>query len=117
MLLASLFNADVLQCEICRSRKSRCDGTKPKCKLCTELGAECIYREPGIKLDAGDKLILEHLTRIEGLLQSNLVGQTNSLALSTGSPSVNGGTTISNDDVMMQNGNNFVSMIPATGLG
>ena len=105
------------QCEICRSRKSRCDGTKPKCKLCTELGADCIYREPGIKLDAGDKLILEHLTRIEGLLQSNLVGQTNGLALSANSPSVNGGTTVSNDDIMMHNNANFVSMIPASGLG
>jgi hypothetical protein len=90
---------------------------KPKCKLCTELGAECIYREPGIKLDAGDKLILERLTRIEGLLQSNLIGQTNGLALSAHSPSINGGTTISNDDIMMQNGSTFVSMIPATGLG
>lgn len=102
------------QCEICRSRKSRCDGTKPKCKLCTELGAECIYREPGIKLDAGDKLILERLTRIEGLLQSSLAGQPNHLALSAGSPSIN---TISTDDVMLHNGGAFVSMIPATGLG
>ena len=67
-------------------------------------------------MDAGDKLILEHLARIEGLLQSSLVGQTSNLALSTGSPSVNGATTISNDDVLM-NGNGFVSMIPATGLG
>ncbi|KAK0111580.1 hypothetical protein ONS95_001929 [Cadophora gregata] len=106
-----------IACEICRSRKSRCDGTKPKCKLCTELGAECIYREPGIKLDAGDKLILEHLTRIEGLLQNNLVGQTSSMAISTGSPSINGATTISNEDIMMQSTSNFVSMIPATGLG
>lgn len=106
-----------IACEICRSRKSRCDGTKPKCKLCTELGAECIYREPGIKLDAGDKLILERLTRIEGLLQNNLIGQTTSLALSTGSPSVNGATTISNEEAMMRTGNTFVSMIPATGLG
>ncbi len=81
------------------------------------MGAECIYREPGIKLDAGDKLILEHLTRIEGLLQSSLVSQTNGLALSAHSPSINGATTISNDDIMMQNGSNFVSMIPATGLG
>lgn len=105
------------QCEICRSRKSRCDGTKPKCKLCSELGAECIYREPGIKLDAGDKLILEHLARIEGLLQSNLVGPTSNLALSTSSPSVNGATTISNDDILMQINGNFVSMIPSTGLG
>jgi hypothetical protein len=111
--------ADIMaQCEICRSRKSRCDGNKPKCKLCTELGAECIYREPGIKLDAGDKLILERLARIEGLLQSSLVGQTSNLALSTGSPSVNGATTMSNDDVMqMQTGGNFISLLPATGLG
>ncbi|CAG8982045.1 hypothetical protein HYALB_00013836 [Hymenoscyphus albidus] len=105
-----------IACEICRSRKSRCDGTKPKCKLCTELGAECIYREPGIKLDAGDKLILERLARIEGMLQSSLVGQTSSLALSTGSPSINGNTTVSNDD-MMQNGTNFISMLPTTGVG
>lgn len=47
-----------------------------KCRLCSELGAECVYREPGIKLDAGDKLILEHLSRIEGLLQSNLMAST-----------------------------------------
>jgi hypothetical protein len=81
------------------------------------LGADCIYREPGIKLDAGDKLILEHLTRIEGLLQSNLVGHANGLILSANSPSVNGATTISNEDIMMQNNVNFVSMIPASGLG
>ncbi|KAK0314257.1 hypothetical protein LTR82_012974 [Friedmanniomyces endolithicus] len=63
-----------IACEICRSRKSRCDGVKPKCKLCSELGADCVYREPGIKLDAGDKLILEQLARIEGLLHSTLTG-------------------------------------------
>ncbi|KAF2218191.1 hypothetical protein BDZ85DRAFT_208591 [Elsinoe ampelina] len=61
----------MIACEICRGRKTRCDGAKPKCRLCTELGAECIYREPGQKLDAGDKMILEHLQRIEGLLQGN----------------------------------------------
>lgn len=81
------------------------------------MGAECIYREPGIKLDAGDKLILEHLARIEGMLQSSLVGQTSNLALSAGSPSINGGTNISGEDAMMQNGSNFVSMIPTAGLG
>lgn len=61
-----------IACEICRSRKSRCDGGRPKCRLCTELHADCVYREPGIKLDAGDKLILERLARIEGLLQSGM---------------------------------------------
>jgi hypothetical protein len=57
-----------LQCEVCRSRKSRCDGVRPKCKLCRELKADCVYREPGVKLDAGDKMILERLNRIENLL-------------------------------------------------
>lgn len=41
---------------------------KPKCRLCSELNADCVYREPGVKLDAGDKLILERLNRIEFLL-------------------------------------------------
>ncbi|KAH0387836.1 hypothetical protein KCU92_g1258, partial [Aureobasidium melanogenum] len=60
----------IIACEICRSRKSRCDGGKPRCKLCVELDARCVYREPGIKLDAGDKLILERLSHIEEMLQS-----------------------------------------------
>ena len=70
-----------IACEICRSRKSRCDGARPKCRLCSELNAECVYREPGIKLDAGDKLILEQLSRIEGLLHSNLTTPTSAGAV------------------------------------
>lgn len=107
------------QCEVCRSRKSRCDGTKPKCKLCTELGAECIYREPGIKLDAGDKLILERLNRIENLLQMNMVGQGNGINLSHGdSPNMSNGTALSGDNLMVRDANNnFVSIIPSGGLG
>ncbi|PGH17988.1 hypothetical protein AJ80_04609 [Polytolypa hystricis UAMH7299] len=107
-------------CEVCRSRKSRCDGTRPKCRLCTELNAECIYREPGIKLDAGDKLILEHLNRIEGMLHSGLVSQASHLALSSTSPAASNGTNMSNDD-MMAKGPNMVSAVPGAltvvGLG
>ncbi|KAF1820672.1 uncharacterized protein K489DRAFT_323867 [Dissoconium aciculare CBS 342.82] len=62
-----------IACEICRSRKSRCDGARPKCKLCTELGANCVYREPTLKIDAGDKLILDRLSQIETILQQRLV--------------------------------------------
>lgn len=65
----------VIACDICRSRKSKCDGGRPKCKLCTDLGAVCTYREPGVKLDAGDKLILERLNHIETLIQSSLSGR------------------------------------------
>ncbi|TIA02217.1 hypothetical protein D6C82_02993 [Aureobasidium pullulans] len=60
----------IIACEICRSRKSRCDGGKPRCKLCVELDARCVYREPGVKLDAGDKLILERLSHLEDMLQA-----------------------------------------------
>ena len=60
--------ANYVQCNICRSRKSRCDGGRPKCKLCMELNADCIYQEPGVKLDAGDKLILERFDKLEAML-------------------------------------------------
>ncbi|KAK7754146.1 hypothetical protein SLS62_003992 [Diatrype stigma] len=108
-----------IACEVCRSRKSRCDGTKPKCKLCTELGAECIYREPGIKLDAGDKLILERLSRIENLLQINLVnGHANGIHISHDSPPISNGTALSGENLIVQNpSGNFVSIIPNGGLG
>ncbi|KAI1853111.1 hypothetical protein JX265_011392 [Neoarthrinium moseri] len=106
-----------IACEVCRSRKSRCDGTKPKCKLCTELGAECIYREPGIKLDAGDKLILERLNRIESLLQMSMVNNPNSMQISGDSPPMSNGTGLSGDNLLAASGSNFVSIIPSGGLG
>ncbi|KAI0403732.1 hypothetical protein F4802DRAFT_276068 [Xylaria palmicola] len=108
-----------IACEVCRSRKSRCDGTKPKCKLCTELGAECIYREPGIKLDAGDKLILERLNRIESLLQISLVNShPNAMQITHDSPPMSNGTALSGDNVLLQNASgNYVSIIPSGGLG
>lgn len=115
------------QCEVCRSRKSRCDGTKPKCKLCTELGAECIYREPGIKLDAGDKLILERLSRIENLLQMNMVGNHgNGISLAHDSPGMSNGTGLSGEMMgaaaaaaaaAQNTASSFVSVLPNAGLG
>ncbi|KAJ9160966.1 hypothetical protein NKR19_g2801 [Coniochaeta hoffmannii] len=109
-----------IACEVCRSRKSRCDGTKPKCKLCTELGAECIYREPGIKLDAGDKLILERLSRIESLLQMNMVNPAaanNGLGMSHNSPNLSNGTALSGENILLPTDPGYVSVIPSGGLG
>ncbi|KAK9351528.1 hypothetical protein V1523DRAFT_457450 [Lipomyces doorenjongii] len=62
----------IIACEVCRARKSKCDGAQPKCRLCNDLNAECVYRERGLKLDARDKLILEKLEQIESILQSSL---------------------------------------------
>ncbi|KAJ5889848.1 hypothetical protein N7504_010658 [Penicillium tannophilum] len=33
-------------CDACRSRKSRCDGVRPRCSLCVDLGFECMYTPP-----------------------------------------------------------------------
>ena len=35
-----------LACTSCRNRKSRCNGSRPSCSLCIELGFECEYQQP-----------------------------------------------------------------------
>jgi hypothetical protein len=35
----------VLACEVCRGRRTRCDGKKPKCSSCEARGVECVYPE------------------------------------------------------------------------
>ncbi|RMZ38832.1 hypothetical protein CA14_003279 [Aspergillus flavus] len=35
-----------LACDICRLRKSRCDGIRPSCSACGRLGFECVYTTP-----------------------------------------------------------------------
>ncbi|KAL2821679.1 hypothetical protein BJX63DRAFT_418046 [Aspergillus granulosus] len=34
-----------LACNTCRSRRTKCDGQRPKCTFCTERGKECRYEE------------------------------------------------------------------------
>ncbi|KAF2173811.1 hypothetical protein M409DRAFT_62060 [Zasmidium cellare ATCC 36951] len=106
-----------IACEVCRSRKSRCNGARPKCKLCTELNAECVYREPGVKLDAGDKLILERLAHIEGLLQSNLLesGHPPAARFDPTSPATS--HTASDADIHSKRLSASVSSVPMSGMG
>ncbi|CDM26919.1 unnamed protein product [Penicillium roqueforti FM164] len=66
--------------------------------MCSDLNAECVYREPGIKLDTGGKLILDHLARIETLLHSNLQNQEPHLAPSATSPATSNDTNLGSDD-------------------
>ncbi|KAJ5352481.1 hypothetical protein N7452_001455 [Penicillium brevicompactum] len=109
-----------IACQICRLRKTRCNGARPKCQLCSDLNAECVYREPGIKLDAGDRLILDQLTRIESLLHSNLPAQPKSaLALSTTSPATSNDTNIGSDEILTRtpSGLPVHGRLSAVGLG
>ncbi|CAN9403138.1 unnamed protein product [Alternaria alternata] len=87
---------------------------RPSTKKRPKLNAECIYREPGIKLDAGDKLILEHLNRIEGLLQSGL---TSNFSLSSHSPAASNSTS---EDFLARSTGNIphLGMVqPINGIG
>ncbi|CAI7570929.1 unnamed protein product [Penicillium glandicola] len=109
-----------IACQICRLRKTRCNGVRPKCQLCSDLNAECIYREPGIKLDAGDKLILDHLARIESLLHSNLPNQGPHSALSATSPATSNDTNLGSDDPSMKTSSSGLlahGRLSAVGLG
>ncbi|KAL2812630.1 hypothetical protein BJX63DRAFT_241009 [Aspergillus granulosus] len=35
-----------LACNVCRARRTKCDGQRPKCSFCTERGRVCSYEEP-----------------------------------------------------------------------
>ncbi|KAJ5963484.1 uncharacterized protein N7479_003360 [Penicillium vulpinum] len=35
-----------IACDACRTRKSRCDGKRPSCSLCQDLGFDCVYTPP-----------------------------------------------------------------------
>ncbi|KAI1505319.1 fungal-specific transcription factor domain-containing protein [Biscogniauxia marginata] len=57
-------------CNSCRNRKSRCDGARPACSFCAEVGIECFYEQPAkvpqAKLPIGYDL---RLKAIEDTLQ------------------------------------------------
>lgn len=36
----------VTACQLCRQRKTKCSNTRPKCKLCADAGADCVYGDP-----------------------------------------------------------------------
>ncbi|CAK7201017.1 hypothetical protein SEUCBS139899_003718 [Sporothrix eucalyptigena] len=56
-----------IACTVCRLRKSRCDGGRPACGLCYELGVKCNYTPPTV----GNSRSTEQaaLERIENALQ------------------------------------------------
>ncbi|KUJ16925.1 uncharacterized protein LY89DRAFT_707337 [Mollisia scopiformis] len=56
-----------LACSACRTRKSRCDGSRPKCSSCEELGFDCIYINPA----SGSNVIIgkEYLSGLEHRLK------------------------------------------------
>ncbi|CAL3964274.1 unnamed protein product [Diplocarpon coronariae] len=56
-------------CETCRSRKQKCDESRPKCGLCSRINLECVYREP--QPTKKDKTLVEILDRLK-ILESKV---------------------------------------------
>ncbi|KAJ9377612.1 transcriptional regulator family: Fungal Specific TF [Paecilomyces variotii] len=58
-----------LACSTCRNRKSRCDGSRPKCSLCSELGCDCVYQQVGSSsnLTVGKDYVAQLEHRIESI--------------------------------------------------
>jgi Fungal Zn(2)-Cys(6) binuclear cluster domain len=74
-------------CEGCRQRKSRCDGTRPKCTPCSEQGLNCHYRDAApAPVNGSDPQRLarleDRLMDMETMLRSMMPRQRESSALS-----------------------------------
>jgi hypothetical protein len=61
-------------CETCRQRKSRCNGERPRCDICTEQSLECYYRDAAVTSGAGDRQAIARLEArlkdVESILQN-----------------------------------------------
>lgn len=65
----------VKACQVCRSRKTKCDNAKPACSFCVKVGATCI--QTPVDLSSFDPASLHILQRLDDLEQLVREGSTN----------------------------------------
>ncbi|KAK7915322.1 hypothetical protein PG985_013025 [Apiospora marii] len=75
--------ATQLACNLCRSKKTRCDGTRPSCNLCVKRSEKCVYND---KRDAAQ----DSIDMVELLIEAPYAEALDALRLlrSTGDESV-----------------------------
>lgn len=74
-----------------------------------------MYREPGVKLDIGDKMIIEQLNRIETMLQANMSQQparSSSAHQSQTSPAISSTAAVISPDGQFPTANNASATVP-----
>ncbi|KAH8694612.1 hypothetical protein BGZ61DRAFT_588540 [Ilyonectria robusta] len=56
----------VTACQLCRTRKTKCSNARPKCKFCSDTGAECVYEDSlgHSSFDPASLLILDRLNQL-----------------------------------------------------
>ena len=60
-------------CQLCRTRRIKCDNRKPSCSSCEKVGAICIIADADdAALDIGSVKILERIDSLEALLKTVL---------------------------------------------
>lgn len=58
-------------CQVCRSRRTKCDNKKPTCSFCEKIGAKCIVSPTDLSsFDPASLLILERLEDLKQCLVS-----------------------------------------------
>lgn len=60
-----------LACEQCRTRKARCDGTKPICSNCSRRKESCVYKVTKLHLDTTQDYIQSLLDKVAALEDEN----------------------------------------------
>jgi Fungal Zn(2)-Cys(6) binuclear cluster domain len=59
-------------CQLCRTRRVKCDNKKPRCSGCVKAGVECIQnqRDNAAVVDPGARKILQRIDDLENILKS-----------------------------------------------
>ncbi|KAE8365941.1 hypothetical protein BDV27DRAFT_156372 [Aspergillus caelatus] len=61
----------VTACQVCRSRRTKCDQKKPRCSFCEKTGAECVFDPTALStFDPASLAILERLDTLEQKIDS-----------------------------------------------
>lgn len=62
----------VTACQVCRSRRTKCDNAKPACSFCVKVGATCVQAPVDLSsFDPASLQILQRLDDLEHLVRGN----------------------------------------------
>ncbi|KAH8719173.1 C6 zinc finger domain-containing protein [Phaeosphaeriaceae sp. PMI808] len=70
-----------LACDVCRSRKTRCDEDRPKCGYCKAMNLECAYQAPrSTKKDQSMAVAINAIRRLESKVEDLTIAVNSSQA-------------------------------------
>ena len=78
----------VTACQVCRSRRTKCDNAKPACSFCVKAGAKCIQAPVDLSsFDPASLQILQRLDDLEQLVRENGSGNAATVPVAEPTPS------------------------------